>query len=53
MFQEEFKMQERNILNIVSGNFENTMNEIKNLKQEYSELKSSLDFTEDVLERKV
>ena len=29
------------------------MNEIKNLKQEISELKSSLDFTEDVLEKKV
>ena len=53
IFQEEFKKQERNILNIVSGNFEITMNEIKNLKQEISELKSSLDFTEDVLEKKV
>ena len=51
--QEEFKKQERNILNIISGNFEITMNEIKNLKQEISELKSSLDFTEDVLEKKV
>ena len=53
IFQEEFKKQERNILNIVSGNFEITMNKIKNLKQEFSELKSSLDFTEDVLEKKV
>ena len=52
IFQEELKKQERNILNI-SGNFEITMNEIKNLKQEISELKSSLDFTEEVLERKV
>ena len=53
IFQEEFKKQEQNILNIISGNFEITMNEIKNLKQEISELKSNLDFTEDVLERKV
>ena len=53
IFQEEFKKQERNILNIISGNFEITMNEIKNLKQEISELKSSLDFTEEVLEKKV
>ena len=52
IFQEELKKQERNILNI-SGNFEITMNEIKNLKQEISELKSSLDFTEEVLEKKV
>ena len=53
IFQKEFKKQERNILNIISGNFEITMNEIKNLKQRFSELKSSLDFTEDVLEKKL
>ena len=53
IFQEDFKKEERNILNIISGNFEITMNEIKNLKQEISELKSSLDFTEEVLEKKV
>ena len=53
IFHEEFKKPEGNILNIISGNFEITMNEIKNLKQEISELKSSLDFTEDVLEKKV
>ena len=53
IFQEEFKKQERNILNIISGNFEITMNEINNLKQEISKLKSSLDFTQDVLEKKV
>ena len=53
IFQEEFKKQERNILNTISGHFEISMNEIKNLKQEISELKSSLDFTEDVLEKKV
>ena len=53
IFQEELKKQERNILNIISGNFEITMNEIKNLKQEISELKRSLDFTEEVLEKKV
>ena len=30
IFQEEFKKQERNILNIIYRNFEITMNEIKN-----------------------
>ena len=30
IFQEEFKKQEGNILSIISGNFEITMNEIKN-----------------------
>ena len=52
IFPKEFKKQERNILSIIRGNFEITMNEIKNLKQEISELKSCLDFTEDVLEKK-
>ena len=53
IFQEGFKKQERNILNIISSNFEIAMNEIKTLKREISELKSSLDFTEDVLKKKV
>ena len=53
IFQEEFKKHERNIPNIISGNFEITMNEIKNLKQEISELKSSLDFTWTFLKRKL
>ena len=53
IFQKEFKKQEQNILNIISGNFGITMNEIKNLKQEINELKSTLEFTEDILEKKV
>ena len=40
-------------MNIISGNFEITMNEIKNSEQEISELKSSLGFTEGVLEKKI
>ena len=31
IFQEEFKKQKQNLLNIISGNFEITTNEIKNL----------------------
>ena len=31
IFQEEFKKQKQNFLNIISGNFEITTNEIKNL----------------------
>ena len=53
IFQEEFNKKKRNILNIISGNFEINMNEIKNLKQEIIELKSSLDFTEEVLKKKL
>ena len=53
IFLEEFKKQERNIRNIISGNTEFSMNKIKNLKQEISELKSNLDSKEDILEKKV
>ena len=53
LMREEFKKQKRSILNIISGNFEISMNEIKNLKLEISEIKSSLDFKEDVLQKKV
>ena len=47
------KKQGPNILNIISGNLEITMDEIKNLKQKISEVKGTLDFTEDVLQKKV
>ena len=47
------KKQGPNILNIISGNLEITMNKIKNLKQKIREVKSTLDFTEDVLQKKV
>ena len=53
IFLEEFKKQERNIRNIICGNTEFTMNKIKNLKQEISELKSNLDSKEEILEKKV
>ena len=52
IFAEEFQKQEKNI-NIVSGNFEITMNEIRDLKAEVSsDLKDSLEFTENVIEKK-
>ena len=47
------KKQGPNILNIISGNLEITMNKIKNLKQKIREVKSTLDFTEDVFQKKV
>ena len=42
IFAEEFQKQEKNIINIISGNFEITMKEIKDLKAEVSDLKDSL-----------
>ena len=52
IFAEEFQKQEKNIVNIVIGNFEITMKEIKNSKAEVSDLKGSLEFTENVIEKK-
>ena len=53
IFAEEFQKQEKNIINIISGNFEITMKEINDLKAEVSDLKDSLEFTENVIEKKV
>ena len=53
IFAEEFQKQEKNIINIISGNFEITMKEIKDVKAEVSDLKDSLEFTENVIEKKV
>ena len=52
IFAEEFQKQEKNIVNIISGNFEITMKEIKDLKAEVSDLKDRLEFTENVIEKK-
>ena len=53
IFVEEFQKQEKNIINIISGNFEITMKEIKSLKAEVSDLKDNLEFTENVIGKKV
>ena len=52
IFAEEFQKQEKNIVNIISGNFEITIKEIKDLKAKVSDLKNSLEFTENVIEKK-
>ena len=53
IFAEEFQKQEKNLFNIISGNFEITMKEIKDLKAELSDFTDSLKFTENVIEKKV
>ena len=50
---EEFQKQEKNIINVISDNFEITMKEIKDLKAEVSDIKGSLEFTEIFIEKKV
>ena len=52
-FLEEFQKQEKNIINIVIDNFKITMKKIKDLKAEVSDLKDSLEFTENFLEKKL
>ena len=51
IFAEEFQKQEKNI-NCIRCNFEITMKEIKDLKAEVIDLKDSLEFTENVMEKK-
>ena len=53
IFKEEFERQQQYILNIISGNFDIQMREIRELKTKFSDLKQSLEFTEDALEEKV
>ena len=60
IFKEEFEKQENNIRNLISANIKITMeeikksqDEIKNLGKEICDLRSSLYFTENVLEEKV
>ena len=51
--KEEFKKQQKNLLNLISGNFGITMTEIKKVQSAINELKASLEHTETVLEVKV
>ena len=60
IFKEEFEKQEKNIGNLISANFKITMeeikksqDEIKNLGKKICDLRSSLEFNENVLEEKV
>ena len=53
IFREEFEKQQKNLLNVISGNLEITMKEIKSIKTEMNDLKKSIEFTENVQEEKV
>ena len=49
MKEEEFEKQQKNLLNLISGNFDITMTEIKKVQSDINELKASLEHTETVL----
>ena len=53
IFKKEFEKQQKNLLNLISGNFDITMTEIKKVQSDIDELKASLKHTETVLEEKV
>ena len=53
IFKKEFEKQQKNLLNLTSGNFDITMTEIKKVQSDINELKASLQHTETVLEEKV
>ena len=49
IFTEELEKQKQSLLKLISGNFEITIEEIKNFKREVNELKKSIEFIEEVL----
>ena len=53
IFREKFEKQQKNLLNLITGNFDITMTEIKKVQSDINELKASLEHTETVLEEKV
>ena len=53
IFKEEFEKQQKNLLNLISGNFDITMTEIKKVQNDINELKASLEHTGTVLQEEV
>ena len=50
IFREEFGKQQKNLLNLISGNFNIAMKETKLIKTKMNDLKKSREFTENVLQ---
>ena len=53
IFKKQFEKQQENLLNLISGNSDITMVEIKKVQSDINELKASLEHTETVLKEKV
>ena len=53
ILREEFEIQQKNVLNLISGNLKITMKEIKSMKTDMNDLKNTIEFTENVLEEKL
>ena len=50
ILKEEFEKQQKNLLNLISRNFDITIPETKKVQSDINELKASLEHTETVLE---
>ena len=53
IFQEELEKQQKNLLNLISWNFDITMTEIKKVQSDINEIKASFEHIETVLEERV
>ena len=53
IFQEELEKQQKNLLNLISWNFDITMTEIKKVQSDINEIKASFEHIETVPEEKV
>ena len=53
IFKEEFEKQQKNLLNLIGGNFDIAMTEIKKVQSDINELNASIEHTETELEEKV
>ena len=50
IFKEEFEKEQKNLLNLISGNFDITMTKIKEVQSDINELIASLKHTETAQE---
>ena len=53
VLKEELAQQEKNISNLISGNFSITKQQIEEVKKEILDLRKSIEFTENQVEEKV
>ena len=53
IFKEEFEIQRKNIVTLIRGNFEITMQEIKKVNNEINELKTSIEHKDEVLQERM
>ena len=53
IFKEEFEIQQKNIVTLISCNFKISMQEIKKVNNEINELETSIEHTDEVLQERM